>query len=242
MVDLWSYQRNEIASANLVAGEDEKLETEKRVLANSEKLYTAAMNGFEQLYEGGASAESSLRSAIKNIEELAKYDPAFTDSVQQLTSARAIVGDLAATLRDYAEGINASPERLAEIEDRLAALDRLKRKYGKSIDEVIAFGSDVAQKLAEVEDRDELLKTLRAEVKKTAENYKIAAAALTTLRKAASKRLSKIAEAQINSLAMKTKFEIHVSATKRNRRQRHIGVQRVGMKLITRFRLIPVSR
>ncbi len=208
--DLWSYQRNEIASANLIAGEDQKLETEKRVLANSEKLYTAAISGFDQLYEGGASAEASLRAAIKNLEELAKYDPAFTDSVQQLTSARAIVGDLAATLRDYAEGINASPERLAEIEDRLAALDRLKRKYGKTIDEVIAFGNDVAQKLAEVEDRDELLKTLRAEVKKSAESYKTTAAALTTLRKSASKKLSKIAEAQINSLAMKAKFEIHV--------------------------------
>jgi DNA repair protein RecN (Recombination protein N) len=212
MVDLWSYQRNEISTANLTPGEDEKLETEKRVLANSEKLYTAAMNGFEQLYEGGASAESSLRAALKNLEELAKYDPAFTDSVQQITSARAIVGDLAATLRDYAEGINASPERLAEIEDRLAALDRLKRKYGKTLDEVIAFGKDVAQKLSEVEDRDELLKTLRIEVQKTASAYKTAAAALTTLRKAAAKKLSKIAETQINSLAMKTRFEIHVTA------------------------------
>jgi DNA repair protein RecN (Recombination protein N) len=211
MVDLWSYQRNEISSANLAPGEDEKLETEKRVLANAEKLYAAAMGGFEQLYEGGASAESSLRAAIKNLEELAKYDPSFADSVQQISSARAIVGDLAATLRDYAEGINASPERLAEIEDRLAALDRLKRKYGKTIDEVIAFGNDVAQKLAEVEDRDELLKTLRLEVQKSAAAYKSAAAALTALRKTAAKKLSKIAEAQINSLAMKTRFEIHIT-------------------------------
>ena len=98
----------------MIAGEDEKLETEKRVLANSEKLYTAAMNGFEQLYEGGASAESSLRAALKNLEELAKFDPGFAESVQQLTSTRAIVSDMATTLRDYAEGINASPERLAE--------------------------------------------------------------------------------------------------------------------------------
>ena len=96
------------------------------------------------------------------MEELARYDARFAESAQQLQSARATVGDVSASLRDYAEGINASPERLAEIEDRLALLDRLKRKYGQTVAEVIAFGEDVARKLAEVEDRDEILKTLRA--------------------------------------------------------------------------------
>ena len=81
-------------------------------------------------YEGGASAEVALRAALKNVEELARYDGRFTEAAQQLESARATLGDVSASLRDYAERINASPERLAEIEDRLAALDRLKRKYG----------------------------------------------------------------------------------------------------------------
>ena len=162
MVDLWSYQAKEIEAAHLEAGEDEALETEKRVLANAEKLYAAAMSAFEQLYEGGASAEAALRGALRNVEELARYDGRFTDSAQQLASARATISDIGATLRDYAEGINASPERLAEIEDRLALLDRLKRKYGKTVAEVIAFGEDVARKLGEVEDRDEILKALRA--------------------------------------------------------------------------------
>ena len=162
MVDLWTYQRNEIEQARLTAGEDEALETEKRVLANAEKLYAAALGAFDELYEGGNSAEAALKAAIRNVEELARYDARFAESAQQLASARATISDLAASLRDYAEGINASPERLAEIEDRLALLDRLKRKYGKTVAEVIAFGEDVARKLAEVEDRDEILKTLRA--------------------------------------------------------------------------------
>ena len=76
MVDLWSYQRKEIEAAHLEAGEDEALETEKRVLANAEKLYAAAMGAFEQLYEGGASAEAALRAALRNVEELARYDAA----------------------------------------------------------------------------------------------------------------------------------------------------------------------
>ena len=210
MVDLWSYQSKEIEAARLEAGEDESLETEKRVLANAEKLYAAAMSAFEQLYEGGASAESTLRAALRNIEELARYDGLFNEAVQQLASARATVGDVSTTLRDYAEGINASPERLAEIEDRLALLDRLKRKYGKTVAEVIAFGEDVAQKLAEVEDRDEILKTLRADLDAAAKEYRKVSAALTADRKAAAARLAKLAESQINSLAMKVRFEVDV--------------------------------
>jgi len=210
MVDLWTYQKKEIETARLEAGEDEKLETEKRVLANSEKLYSAAMGAFEQLYEGGTSAEAALRAALRNVEELARYDARFTESVQQLASARAIVGDIGSALRDYAEGIDASPERLAEIEDRLALLDRLKRKYGKTVAEVIAFGEDVAHKLSEVEDRDELLKTLRGTVDQAAIQYRKSASALSAERKSAAARLAKLAEAQINSLAMKVRFEVAV--------------------------------
>jgi len=212
MVDLWAYQRKEIDAAQLRPGEDEALETEKRVLANSEKLYAAAMGAFDQLYEGGASAEGSLRAALRNLEELARYDGRFTEAVQQVTSVRATVGDVAATVRDYAEGINASPERLAEIEDRLALLDRLKRKYGHSIDEVIAFGQDVSQKLTEVEDRDEILKQLRTALEKAAAEYRNVATELSSTRKAAATRLGKLAEAQINSLAMKVKFEVALQA------------------------------
>ena len=214
MVDLWSYQAKEIGSACLVAGEDEALETEKRILANAEKLYAAAMSAFDQLYEGGASAEAALRAASKNLEELARYDEKFKEAVQQIESARATVGDVSATLRDYAERINASPERLADIEDRLALLDRLKRKYGKTVADVIALGDDVARKLAEVEDRDETLKVLRATLAKSSEAYKQAAASLSDQRKTAGVKLAKLAEAQINSLAMKVRFEISVSANK----------------------------
>lgn len=212
MVDLWSYQAKEIEAARLEAGEDEALEIEKRVLANAEKLYAAAMSAFDQLYEGGASAESALQAALRNVEELARYDARFSESGQQLASARATIGDIAGTLRDYAAGINASPERLAEIEDRLAAIDRLKRKYGHTVSEVLAFGEEIARKLAEVENRDEILKTLRKEVDRTETNYRKAAAALHAERKAAGERLAKLAEAQINSLAMKVRFQVAVTA------------------------------
>jgi DNA repair protein RecN (Recombination protein N) len=215
MVDLWTHQKDEIERARLTAGEDEALETEKRVLANAEKLYAAAMGAYDQLYEGGASAEVSLRAALRNVEELARYDAQFHAAAEQLESARAAVGDVSATLRDYAERINASPERLAEIEDRLAAIDRLKRKYGETVAEVITFGEDVAQKLAEVEDRDEILRRLRGELDAAAAAYRAAAAGLHGERVAAAAKLARLAEAQINSLAMKVRFEVIVDAGER---------------------------
>ena len=216
MVDLWTYQRKEIEAARLEPGEDEKLETEKRVLANAEKLYSCAMSAFDELYEGGASAEAALRGAVRNVEELARYDARFSEAAQLLASARATLSDIAATVRDYAESINASPERLAEIEDRLALIDRLKRKYGATVAEVIAFGEDVARKLGEVEDRDGILKSLRAALDEAAAAYRNAASALTAERQSAALRLARQAEAQINSLAMKVGFEVAVTAGERN--------------------------
>jgi DNA repair protein RecN (Recombination protein N) len=233
MLDLWTYQRKEIDSAHLQPGEDEALETEKRVLANAEKLYSAAMGAFDQLYEGSASAEVALRAALRNLEELARYDHRFAESAQQIQSARATVGDVAAGLRDYAERINASPERLAEIEDRLAQFDRLKRKYGKNIAEIIAFGEDVARKLAEVEDRDELLKSLRAEVDKASASYRATAAALSAERKTAAVKLARLAEAQINSLAMKARFEVAITANDESSRWTSSGWDDVEYRIAT---------
>ena len=233
MVDLWNYQRKEIEQARLEAGEDEALETEKRVLANAEKLYAAAMGAFEQLYEGGASAEVALRAAVRNVEELARYDGRFKEAVQQLEAARATVGDVGASLRDYAEGINASPERLAEIEDRLAALDRLKRKYGKTIAEVIAFGEEVARRLAEVEDRDEILRQLRLELDTAAAGYRTVASALSGERKAAAGKLAKLAEGQINSLAMKVRFEVAVTASEQQSGWTASGWDQVECRIAT---------
>jgi len=235
MVDLWSYQRKEIVEADLAPGEDDELENEKRVLANAEKLFTAASSAFDLLYEGSNSAESALRNAIKNLEELARYDTRFIESVQQLTSARAIVDDLADTLRDYAESLSgtASPTRLAEIEDRLVILDRLKRKYGKTIAEVIAFGEDVAAKLAEVEDRDEILKNLRVELDSARVHYASAAQALSLERQAAARVLAQLAENQINDLAMRVRFEVVVTPQKDESRWAAHGWDEVQYKIAT---------
>ena len=216
LVDLWSFQKKEIEAARLQAGENEKLEAEKRVLANAEKIYGAAMGAYELLYEGDASAAAAIRAAARQIAELAKYEAQFQESVAALDAARITVEDLGATLRDYAGGINASPERLAEIEDRLAVLDRLKRKYGNTVEEVIAFGDEVSRKLEQIENKDESLRKLRAELAGAEKNYVAASGELSRQRAAAAGRLEKEVEREVNELAMKARFKIEVSGTENN--------------------------
>jgi DNA repair protein RecN (Recombination protein N) len=213
LLDLWTFQRKEIEDAKLHPGEDERLETEKRVLANAEKIYSAAMNAFDLLYEGGTSTSSSLRTAQKHIEELSRYEPKFQEALAAIETARISVEDVGATLRDYAGGIQASPEHLAEVEDRLAALDRLKRKYGPSLEDVIHHGDEVSRKLSEMENKDEILAQLRRELAQAADEYLKLSRGISKKRYEAARKLEKLVEAEINDLAMKSNFHIEVSGT-----------------------------
>ena len=213
LVDLWSFQKKEIESAAIQPGEDEKLEAEKRVLANSEKIHGSAMEAFALLYDSDRSAAAAIRAAGKPIESLSRFDEKFREAAAQLDAARITVEDLGTMLRDYAGGIEASPERLAEIEDRLALFDRLKRKYGATLAEVAAFGEDVARKLNEVINRDEVLRDLRRQLAAAAEKYLSAARGVSRKRFAAAKELEKLVEAEVNDLAMKATFRVQVGGS-----------------------------
>jgi DNA repair protein RecN (Recombination protein N) len=213
LLDLWKFQRDEIQQGDLKPGEDEALETEKRVLANSERIFTAAMGAFDHLYEGEGSASEQLKAAARQLEDLARFDEKFREQAAAVESARIVAEDIGVSLRDYAEGIQASPERLAEVEDRLALIDRLKRKYGKALDEVIAYGDELARKLNEMENKDEVLRVLKKQLAAAAEQYLEAARVLSRKRYDAAKKLEKTVEAEINDLAMKARFKIEIGGT-----------------------------
>jgi DNA repair protein RecN (Recombination protein N) len=233
LVDLWTFQNREIEEARLQAGEDERLETEKRVLANAEKIYNAAMQAFDLLYEGDGSTSASMRAAQKQIEELARYEPRFQEALAALETARISVEDVGATVRDYAGGIHASPEHLAEVEDRLAVLDRLKRKYGPTLEDVIGFGADVARKLSEIENKDEILRELRSELAKSGAEYLRAARALSKARQDAARKLEKLVEAEINDLAMKSTFRIQMTTSEEEGNWAAAGIDEVVYMIAT---------
>jgi DNA repair protein RecN (Recombination protein N) len=211
LLDLWSFQRKEIAGANLKPEEDSNLEAEKRVLANSERILTAAMGAYDALYEGNVSAAALIRSAGKQMEELSRYEEKFREPLAQLDSARITVEDIGQTLRDYAEDVEASPERLAEVEDRLAAIDRLKRKYGPTLAEVTALGGELERKLTEMENKDVVLRKLRIELANAAERYLEVARSLSRMRYEAARKLAKQVESEVKELAMKARFKVEVS-------------------------------
>jgi DNA repair protein RecN (Recombination protein N) len=212
-VDLWTYQLKEIESAAPLPGEDQQLETEKRVLANSERILAAALGAYDSLYEGESSAAATVRAAARQVEDLSRFDEKFREHLTSLETARITIEDVATTLRDYADGIDASPERLAEVEDRLAALDRLRRKYGQTLDEVLAYSEELRRKLSEVENKDEILKQLRSDLAKAEEAYLASARALSRKRYETARKLERVVEAEINDLAMKARFKIEVSGS-----------------------------
>jgi DNA repair protein RecN (Recombination protein N) len=237
LLDLWNFQCREIEEARLRAGdgpqEDEQLEAEKRVLANAEKIYAAAISAFDLLYEGNGSTSSSLRAAQKHIEELSRYEPKFQEALAALESARISVEDVGATLRDYAGGIQASPERLAEIEERLALLDRLKRKYGPTLDQVIVFGEDTRRKLSEMENKDQVLLELRGELAVAGDDYRKAARNVSRKRSEAGKKLEKMVEAEINDLAMRASFRIAVEESEDEAHWTSSGINQVVYRIST---------
>jgi DNA repair protein RecN (Recombination protein N) len=227
LLDLWNFQCREIEEARLQSGEDERLEVEKRVLANAEKIYGAAMHAFDLLYEGDASTSSSLRAAQKHLEELVRYEPNLQEARAALESARISVEDVGATLRDYAGGIQASPERLAELEERLALLDRLKRKYGPTLENVIAYGEEIRRKLNEMENKDQVLLELRAKLAAAGEEYRKAARIVSRKRTEAGRKLEKLVEAEINDLAMRASFRIAVEENEAEEHWTSSGVNQV---------------
>jgi DNA repair protein RecN (Recombination protein N) len=233
LLDLWNFQCREIGEARLRAGEDQQLAAEKRVLANAEKIYGAAVNAFDLLYEGNASTSSSLRAAQKHIEELARYEPKFQEALAALETARISVEDVGATLRDYAGGIHASPERLAEIEERLALLDRLKRKYGPTLEQTIAFGEEIRRKLSEMENKDQVLLELRAQLGVAAEEYRKAARGVSRKRLEAGRKLEKLVEAEINDLAMRASFRIAVEENEDEAHWSSSGINQVVYRIST---------
>src|SRR5436309_3058485 len=160
-----------------------------------------------------SQAFSKWKGIQTRIEELAGYEPKFQEALAALETARISVEDVGANLRDYAGGIEASPEHLAEVEDRLVAIDRLKRKYGPSLVDVIHHGEEVSRKLSEMENKDEILGQLRKELAEAGGEYLRAAHIISKKRYEAARKLEKLVESEINDLAMRSNFRIEVSGT-----------------------------
>ncbi len=209
-VDLLAFQVRELDEAKLESGEDARLEDERRVLSNLEKIRAAAGSAFQELYEDEGAAISRVASAARQLEELSRFDSAVSSQVESMASARASLEDIAEFLRDYIGKLEADPARLEEIEDRLALIDRLKRKYGSSVGAILAYAAETRQKLAGLEHADERREIVRKDLARAAAEYRKAAEVLSEKRREAARRLVKLVLAELAQLGMeKTRIEIH---------------------------------
>ncbi len=211
LLDLWSFQRKEIEAVQPKPGEDTQLESERKVLQNVTKLQETAAAAFDALYDAPQSAATQVRQAVKRVEELTRIDESLSETAGTLKQASVLVEEAAYTLRDYLGKLESDPQRLEDVETRLAALDRLRRKYGHTIDDILRFLEDVVRRMNEVENAAEYRASLLAKRDEIGKRYEQAAGRLSDVRKAAAIRLGKAVETELKSLMMGgTSFQILV--------------------------------
>ncbi len=212
LVDTLKFQIAELERAQLSIGEDERLEEERRRLANVEKLTALCQSSYTRIYEDDDAAITRVRQSLKDIAELAEYDASFRDYLEGLESARALLEDLSFTLRDFADRLEFSPSRLAEIEDRLAELSRLKRKYGGSITAALEHQARAEDRLRQIETSDERERELSAALAVARERYLELAGKLHKERVRAAKKFELAVEKGIAEVAIdNARFQVQVS-------------------------------
>jgi DNA repair protein RecN (Recombination protein N) len=205
MLDLWQFQFGEIDAAALRAGEDAELDSERRVQQNAGRLLETAGSAFDALYESPESALSTVRTVARKLDDLARIDPKMAAVRQALDPAILGMEDASYQLRDYLGRVEANPARLEEIETRLAAIDKLKRKYGgalSSVEEILAFQADTARRIADAENSAERLEELDRLRRDLASKYEHTAARLSSLRREAAADLAARVERELHPLAM----------------------------------------
>jgi DNA repair protein RecN (Recombination protein N) len=207
--DFLQFQLREIEAAALTANEDADLGASRHLLANAERLHRLTSQAYDQLYEGEGAVVEALAAVWKRVEELASLDTRFKTFLESQESVTAQLDDLADFLREYREHIDSSPDRLQEVEDRLAVIERLKRKYGPSLEEVIAKRDALRQSLDAIENAGARIAELESAVAAAAAQYLARAKRLSQGRRSASSKFARALERELGDLAMeRTRFDV----------------------------------
>ena len=212
-LDLLTFQRDEIEKAGLHAGEDEALEAERQVLANAEKLQRLSAEAYELLYERDEAALSALNAVWKRVADLAAVDARAQPYLEARAGVASQLEDLAFFLRDYAEHIDASPGRLQAVDDRVGLMDRLKRKYGPTLADVIAHAETCREQLVALQSSDQRAVEVAALLLAVEGEFRRHAEQLSEARRAAATRFARELVAALGDLAMgRTRFEVRFEA------------------------------
>lgn len=202
LLDILRFQVDEIGKANLQEGEDEALEEEKRRLNNVEKLSTLSEESYALLYENEEAVVTTLERITRRINDLAEYESSFKDYTESLQTAQAVLEDLAFSVRDFRNSLEFSPERLSEIENRLAEIARLKRKYGGSVESVLQHLAESSERLNNIETAEFREEELRKKLVQLREDYVKNARELHEKRLKAKKDFEKKIETSLKDVSL----------------------------------------
>ena len=212
LADLWAFQKREIETVAPHPSEDADLEQQRRMLSNVNRLAESATAAYDALYDLPDSCLAGLRAAIKRMDDLCRIDEKMIPVRESLKPAAIAIEDASQELRDYLGRLESDPARLEEAENRLAALDKLKRKYGQSIGEVLEYLDTISRQLSAAESAGERREELKREQAKFARDYESVAAALTDARKKTGRKLEKRVETELGQLAMeRTAFRAEIT-------------------------------
>jgi DNA repair protein RecN (Recombination protein N) len=213
-IDLLSFQVKELQQADLRMGEDQELETSRRVLSSAEKLQRLCDEAYSALYDSDNAALSALSTVWKRVVDLAEVDPVFQPHVEAREGIKSQLEELAFALRSYRGHVDSSPARLQEVEDRLALIDRLKRKYGPSLEDLVKTRASLVRQLHTLQNADERRAGLEAETQAARDEFLKRARDLSKRRRDASEQFAAKLRALLAELAMaKTQFEMRFEAT-----------------------------
>lgn len=203
--DFLAFQVDEIDKAELVVGEDEGLESERRRLANAERLTLACRGAIDLLYEGDETANpanSLVTAAARSIAEIVALDPSQESLLKDAEALRFAVEDLSEKLRDYVASVAADPARLAIVDERLQLIRALRRKYGGTVAEILVTRDDLARQLQDIENRDEEIAKARKAHETATAALLAAARELSARREEAARSFQKRVEREMRELEL----------------------------------------
>src|SRR6266481_7865983 len=213
-LDLLRHQVNEITSANLSAEEETQIESRYRLASNSRRLIEIASGVATKLSEADDAILSRLGETQKLLHELEKLDPAMAPAANTHETAVVELSEIARDLSRYAENLDLDPEQLSAIEQRISLFESLKRKYGTTISEVIAFGERATERMRKIEGRDEELQRLTNEIATLRTDLRQAGERLRKLRTKAAPKLSEMVRRNLRDLGFKqSQFEARMNET-----------------------------
>lgn len=230
-MDLLQYQVDEIEAARLEPGEEEDLVQERNRLANAEQLQELSDEAFRALYEGGeeqASAVDLVQMAARALAGLGRLDPSTAPLGESAETLSYQLEDLAESLRDYRDGVEFNPRRLNQVEERLILIRNLQRKYGDSIDDVLAFAGRARRELETIEHSEERIAELEVEEGRLLREIGQAGAALTDRRRQAGEWLAAGIEGELDELSMaRARFAVDLG-WRDDEEGAYVGEQRVA--------------